>query len=305
MKKDTIVKTELKKISDKIIERDNIANTRFLYLDKKSKIYKTSASIVREYLENIDEKTLKKFISSNELKNIPFYSCKRVSIVPNDFLISLIFSYLSKLNKGRKLLISHSEGVLACLIFDKASSKERLYMSKRLFKNLNKLDARLKKRIINYIGVKNLRKMYEVENNKDVLRAIDKRFHLLGIVPPCKLTPYDYISSLELNELDALSYFRRENYSKLISFDFTSEQANVTVAKLKAMIELISLDDLNGIRYKLFIAADMIMHLLKLCNKDVFIMNMDIPQIEAFKIGNWRGENFQEIFSFAMTSKWC
>jgi hypothetical protein len=141
MKKETIVKDEITRMSNIIIEKHSSEH----YSVYSKKINQDIDILVQNFLENSPKSHIKRFISSKELKYVNKNSYRRnwsiESLEPN--IIKKIVDYMSELKEGREFLLKHSNGVIALHLFDIISYEEEKRLARRLMRDLSKLDTRL------------------------------------------------------------------------------------------------------------------------------------------------------------------
>lgn len=113
----------------------------------------SKTSVIYDYWESISFAEKKRIISSKSWNHYPTEKWECTGEIKKPYgpvLEDMVKHYSLSSAKDRELFVKHSQGLFAVFMFDRATSKEKLIMAKRLIKTK---DKRLKGRAISVLPV--------------------------------------------------------------------------------------------------------------------------------------------------------
>lgn len=306
MKKETVVKDEITRMSNIII--DKYSSTETGYSPYSKKVDEDINILVQNFLEKSPKSHIKRFVSSKELKYINKSSfCRNWSIESLEpKIIKKIVDYLSELKEGREFLLKYSNGVVALHLFDVISYEEEKRLARRLIRDLSKLDTRLRKRVYKFMPFKRLDEIYLNEKNKSMIYFLEAHYSNCGRDLPKKKHISDEIKSLKVSEIEIVSFFNYARVRRVLLSNFTKTQAKDCLSKFSEILSIIGYDDdENSINLKIGHGSFNIMigHLLTFCNKEDYINYLNFSKMKEYR--SYRSANLTKKFGRAFESKWC
>jgi hypothetical protein len=307
MKKETIVKDEVTRMSNIIIEKHSSTQTS-RYSAYSKKVNQDINILVQNFLENSSKSYIKRFISSKELKYINKRSyCinwSREYLEPT--IIKRIVDYLSELKEGREFLLKYSNGVIALHLFDMISYEEEKRLARRLMRDLSKLDTRLKKRVYKFIPFKRLDKIYLKEKSKSMIYFLEAHYKSCGRDLPNKEHVSDDIRSLKISEIEIVSFFTYSRVRQVLFSSFTKNQAKDCLNKFSEILSIIGYNgDEGNLNLKIGFGnfSLMVGHILTFCNKEDYVNYLNFSKMKEYR--PYKSFNLSKKFGRAFESKWC